>query len=309
MQDQYRDRKLDSDPSAPQEVNYSQQLQPQSQMQYPDIMQPQIMPQFFIGDGGMSGTGSYEDDESSDESEIEEGNPHGHLKLKSEKAPWYIELILALIIVLTVIVAVFMIFLQFDSPGSVIMTINMILSVIFAILAIVASFVRCFLLCKRGLPVAVIYLLLAIIIYGSTFVISTTILIMVFKQATEDFWTLFVSLSAGTQTLLILSFVAFVLIFVLVVLYFALKRRDIIKYINKTVELSSAETYKERIRKKKLPRKLYVRIISETVAVRRKWPRARPTVIPVVQSDRHIKDATKKKKKKKKKRKNKKSVF
>jgi hypothetical protein len=300
--------KTDSCPPLPQNVDYSQQSQ-QPQPQYPDMM-PHVMPQFFIGAGGMSGTGEYgddDDDESSEESgEEETGNPHGQLKLKSEKSPWYVELVLVAIIILSVVFAVFIVILQFDSPGSVIMTLNMILAMIFAILSIVAAFVRCFLLCKKGLPVVVIYLLLAIIIYVSTFVITSTILIMVFKQATEDFWTLFVSLSGGTQAFLILSFVAFLLIFVLVTFYFLLRRRDLIEYINKTVELSSAETYKKsKKRKRKLPRRLEIRIISETIAVRRKWPGARPTVIPVVKSDRHAKDAKKKRKKRKKKNKNK----
>lgn len=275
---------------------------------YSDIIEPVIMPKVFvIGDsrgGGGGGEHTDEFDESSDESDEEgelkrigcELNP----KLKSEKPPWYVEVLLIVVTLLSIVFAIFIIILQYDSPGSVIMTINMIIAIILAILSVVSTIVRWTLLCKKGMPVYVIYLLLAVIGYFALMIISTTITIMVFKQASEDFWVLFVSLSVKVQTILVLSFIVFVLLSIAVLLYCILRRGDLITYINKSVELATAETYKKTMIRGKLPSKIRNRIISEAIAVRKKYPNSRPTVIPAVRSDRHKKNARKKKKKRKK---------
>lgn len=149
----------------------------------------------------------------------------------SGKLIWYVELIQVLMLVLMIAYSVMVIILQGASPGSILMTINSIVAIVLTVVVAIAMFVRWIFLRKGGLPVGLKYLYVGLVILCFLAIHWSTVPLVVFRQATEDFWTLFMALPAWARALLITTSILFVVIFLIAILTLFIHRYDFIRYL------------------------------------------------------------------------------
>lgn len=168
-------------------------------------------------------------------------NPRPLTKQHDEmKIIWHHEIFFILVVCFSIIQAIQIFILQYSSPGSVIMMVNGWISIFLALLSILAILIRWTFMFKRDLPILLIYAYMVIMFWGFTVVQSTTIPVIIFRQSSENFWDLFISLPLYVRILLISSTITVFIIFISVVVLSILKRFKI-AYLIKSEEYQMKE--------------------------------------------------------------------
>ncbi len=211
------------------------------QVSYP-MSQVQIFPkQYPIEALGVGHITQYPDphenhisgDEDEDESEGEGLVRQGGSEHETRKYAWVHELIQVGILLCSLGQAVQIFILQYASPGSFIMMLNGYIAISMALITLLANIVRWTCLCRKGLPVFVVYLYLVVDLLGFTYIQSTTVTIIVFRQASEEFWVLFIGLPVYVKILSITTTIGFTVLLVLTIISFIIKRVAIIEYLGR----------------------------------------------------------------------------
>jgi len=139
---------------------------------------------------------------------------------------WSAEILLILIVFLSIIQAIQIFVLQYtsSSSGCFIMIINGYIAITLAALSVLLLAARWTWFIKINMPVFGLTLYIAIVVWGFTIIQATTIPILVYRQATEDFWVLFVSLPVYVQILLITTTIICATIVTMIVAMVLVKR-------------------------------------------------------------------------------------
>lgn len=253
---EYDDEKENDVPSTPQyniTANYenNQHQQPQQLIQQ---QQQQVTNSNFIYP--QTNVKIDESDSDSDEDEDDEliGDTISEKK-KKKRINYITEVILSIVLIITVAQAIQIFILHYYSNESIIMMICGYTSVFLAVVAMISTCLRWTFYLRKEFDAKykIFFIYLFTIVFGFSIVQAMAVMIIVYRQASENFWTLFLDLPFHVRALLVSSTVTCFVLFVIFIFIIFFRRE---KFFSNPIQ-SQINSKINKKKKKKKKKKVY----------------------------------------------------